>query len=75
MLCNVLLANIIVLLYFGFCFVYFSNFFTIHVVIENEKLKLALAIPTGAPITVVNDAIEMLPLRQVKQLKTYQNSH
>ena len=54
---------------------YFSDFFTIHVVIENEKLKLALAIPTGAPITVVNDAIEMLPLRQVKQLKTYQNSH
>ena len=29
--------------------------------IENARLKLALAIPTGAPITVTNDAIEMLP--------------
>ena len=29
--------------------------------IENARLKLALAIPTGAPITVANDAIEMLP--------------
>ena len=28
--------------------------------IENARLKLALAIPTGAPITVANDAIEML---------------
>ena len=28
--------------------------------IENARLKLALTIPTGAPITVSNDAIEML---------------
>ena len=33
----------------------------IPVEIENARLKLALAIPTGAPITVVNDAIEMIP--------------
>ena len=33
----------------------------IHVEIENPRLKLALTIPTGAPITVANDAIEMLP--------------
>ena len=30
--------------------------------IENAKLELALAVPTGAPITVANDAIGMLPL-------------
>ena len=30
--------------------------------IENERLKLALTIPTGAPITVANDAIDMLPV-------------
>ena len=37
---------------------FFNNFFTIPVVIENAKL--ALIIPTGAPTTVANDAIEML---------------
>ena len=31
-------------------------------VIENAKLKLVFAIPTGAPITVANNATEMLPL-------------
>ena len=30
--------------------------------IENERLKLALTIRTGAPITVANDAIDMLPV-------------
>ena len=30
--------------------------------IENARLKLALTIPTGAPRTVANDAIEMLPV-------------
>ena len=28
----------------------------------NLRLKLALAIPTDAPITVENDAMEMLPV-------------
>ena len=32
-------------------------------------LKLAVAIPTGALITVVNDAIEMLPLVAHKTIK------
>ena len=40
----------------------FKNFFTNPVVIENARLQLALIIPTGAPITVANDAIEMLPV-------------
>ena len=30
--------------------------------IENARLKLALTIPVDAPITVVNDAIEALPV-------------
>ena len=30
--------------------------------IENGRLNLALAIPTGAPITVANDATEMLQI-------------
>ena len=33
--------------------------------IENVRLKLALTIPTGAPITVANDAIEMLLIKQL----------
>ena len=37
-------------------------FFTIPVKIENARLKLTLNIPDGAPITVANDAIEMLPV-------------
>ena len=36
---------------------------------ENARLKLALAIPTGAPIKVANDAIEMLPLVADKAIK------
>ena len=34
----------------------------IPVEIENARLKLALIIPAGAPMTVANDAIEMLPV-------------
>ena len=45
-------------LFFLFRFV-FNNVFTIFAVIENEKLKLALSIPIGAPVTVANDAIDI----------------
>ena len=51
----------------------FNSFFTIPVKTENARLKLALTIPTGAPITVTNDAIEMLPVVTDKTM-TYQNS-
>ena len=34
----------------------------IPVEIKNARLKLALTIPTGVPITAANDAIEMLPV-------------
>ena len=53
---------------------FFNNFFTIPVVIENARLQLVLIIPTGAPVTVANDAIEMVPVVTDTQLMTYQNS-
>ena len=61
MLFNLLLASIKILLCFFFLFlVVFKSFFTVPVEIENARL--ALTIPTGASITVANDAIEMLPV-------------
>ena len=42
--------------------VVFNSFSTIPVEIENVRLKLALVIPTGVPVIVANDAIEMLPV-------------
>ena len=63
MLFNLLLASITTLLCFFFLFlVVFNSFFTVHLKIENERPKRALTIPTGAPITVANDAIETLPV-------------
>ena len=63
MLFNLFLVNITILLIFFFLFrVVFNNFFTILVEIENARLKLALGIPTGAPITVANDVIEKIIL-------------
>ena len=63
MLFNLLLANIKILLCFFFLFhVAFNSFFKIPVEIEHARLKLALTIPTGVPITVANDAMEMLPV-------------
>ena len=46
----------------------------IPVEIENARLKLALIIPTGAPMTVANDAIEMLPVvtdKRINNLSKY----
>ena len=42
--------------------VVFNNFFTSPTDNENVRQRLALAIPTGIPITLADDAIEMLPL-------------
>ena len=61
MLFNLLLASITILLCFFFLFLVFISFFTFSVEIENARLKLAVTIPAGAPITVANYAIEMLP--------------
>ena len=45
-----------------------KNFFTNPVVIENARLQLALIIPTGAPIAVANDAMEILPVATNKTI-------
>ena len=44
---------IMILLLISCCF---NNFFTISLVKENAKLRLVLAIPTGVPITLANEA-------------------
>ena len=63
MLFNLPLANVTTLLCFFFLLlVVFNSSFKIHVELQNAILKLALAIPTGASITVANNAIEMLPV-------------
>ena len=63
MLFNLPLANITILwCFFVFFFVVLNSFFTTPLKIEYARLELALAIPTGAPITVANDATEMLPV-------------
>ena len=56
MLFNLLLANIRILSYFFF--VIFSNFLTIPVAREKNKVRLALPIPTGAPTILVNEIID-----------------
>ena len=47
----------------------FDNFFTNPVHNENSRLRLALVIPIGAPITVAKDAIETPPLVTDKSIK------
>ena len=47
-----------------------SNFLIIPVVREKIKGKLALAIPTGAPATLVNEIIDTPPLAALKAIKT-----
>ena len=52
--------NNIIVCFFLFIIV-FKNFFTNPDVIENVKSQLAPIIHAGAPITLANDAIEILP--------------
>ena len=42
-------------------FVIFNNFFIISVAKEIIKLKLALLIPAGAPITLLKETIDIPP--------------
>ena len=55
---------------FPFFVVVFSNFLTIPVVREKIRVKLALAIPTGAPTILVNEIIGTPLLVAVKTIKT-----
>ena len=45
------------------------NFFIIPVVREKIKVKLALAIPTGAPTILVNEQIDTPPVVGLKTIK------
>ena len=57
-----------------FLFLFFlampSNYLITPVVKEKIKVKLALAIPTGAPTTLVKEMIELHQLLLLKQLKS-----
>ena len=70
MLSSLLLANIRILSCLFFLFlVMLSNFLIIPVVREKIKVKLALAIPTGAPIILVNEIIDTPLLVALKTIK------
>ena len=74
MLLSLLLANIKILSCFFFLFlVVLSNFFTILVVREKIKVKLALTIPTGAPTTLKqkNRYSSVVALKIIKILSIY----
>ena len=52
-----------------FFFLLFSNFLTIPAVREKIRVKLALAIPTGAPTILVNEIIHTPPVVALKTIK------
>ena len=49
----------------------FSTFLTIPVVREKIRVKLALAIPTGAPAKLVNEIIDTSPVVALKTIKIF----
>ena len=51
-----------------------NNFFIIFVARENKRLKLAFAIPTGTPITIVKSIIDIPPLAAEKKIKALSNN-
>ena len=54
---------------FLFFLVIFSNFLTIPVVSEKNKVRLALAIPTGAPAILENEQIDTPPVVALRAIK------
>ena len=54
---------------FLFFLVMFNNFLAIPVIREKIKVKLALAIPTGAPTILVNKQIDTAPVVALKTVK------
>ena len=71
-LSGLLLANVRILSCFFFVVVLvFSNFLTIPVVREKNKVRLAIAIPTGAPTTLVNKIIDTAPLFALKAINAW----
>ena len=72
MLLCLLLAKIRTLSCFLFLFLLiFSNFFTIPVVREKTKVRLELAIPTGAPTILLNEIIDTTSLVALKTIKAW----
>ena len=70
MLLSLLLANIRMLSYFFFLFlVILSNFLIIPAVKEKTKVKLALAIPTGALTMLVKQVIDTPTVVALKTIK------
>ena len=70
MLLSLVLASIRILSCFFFLFlVIVSNFLTIPIVREKIKLKLALAIPAGAPTILGNEIIDTPLLVALKTTK------
>ena len=69
MLLSLLLANIRILPCFFIFFLVINNFLVIPVVREKNKVRLALAIPTGAPIILVNEIIDTPPVVALKTIK------
>ena len=70
MLLSLLLANIRILSSFFLLFlVIFRKFLIISVVKEKIKVKLALAIPTGAPARIVKEMIDTPTLVALKTTK------
>ena len=71
-LLSLVLANIRILSCFFFLFlVIFIIFLTIPVAREKNKVKIALAIPTGAPTILVNEIIDLPPLVALKIIKAW----
>ena len=56
---------------FLFVSCYIQYFLTIPVVREKIKVRLALAIPTGAPTILVNEIIDTPPLVALKTIKAW----
>ena len=69
MLLSLLLANTRILSCLFLFLVIFSNFLTIPVVREKNKVRLALAIPTGTQTILVNKIIDTPPLVSLKTIK------
>ena len=70
MLSSLLLARRSILsCFFFFFFVKLTNSLFIFVVKEVIKVQLALAIPTGAPMTVVKEIIDTPPLVAERAIK------
>ena len=71
MLLSLLSGNIRILLCLFFLFLaVLNNFLVIPVAKDKIKVKLALAIPTGAPTTLVIKIIDTPPLVALKKIKT-----